>query len=258
MSDAPTIAVLIPALNEAESLRSVLPALQRAISLIVERVEFRVFLLDNGSNDETARVAAGEGVTVVSEPRRGYGAACAAGVAHLASLPRPPQAVVFFDADGSDDPAFLSRLLVPILTDQADLVIGCRDRALRERGSLTPPQAFGTWLAVTLIRLIWGFRYRDLGPFRVIRFSSLRAIDMRDRAYGWTVEMQVRAVQLGLRIEQIGVPYRRRKSGRSKISGTVSGVARAGYWILTTIARLAVAGRGGRGNDRRGGGSRAP
>ncbi len=241
MSPRPRVAVLIPALNEAKALALSLPALREVLDSVRDSAEFQIIVADNGSSDDTAAVAIAAGATVVRETRRGYGAACAAGIAHLASPGElAPHVLVFLDADGSDDPASLPDLIEPILADKADLVIGCRDRWLREAGSLTPPQAFGTWLAVTLIRWIWGFRYRDLGPFRAIRFSSLVAIDMRDRAYGWTVEMQVRALQLRLRIDQRSVPYRRRKLGRSKISGTIRGVFLAAYWILTTIARLAL------------------
>lgn len=226
------IAVIIPALNEAPSLETLLPML-RAMKLA------QLIVADNGSTDETADIARRHGCTVVREPRRGYGAACAAGVA---ALHDDCDIVVFLDADLADDPTYMPELVGPIAAGRADLVIGTRDAALRERGSMTAAQCFGNWLATRLIRLGWGYRYRDLGPFRAIRRSCLDAIDMRDRAFGWTVEMQVRALQMGLRIEQVPVPYRRR-TGVSKISGTLRGVVLAGYYILTTIARLRFSGR---------------
>lgn len=220
------VAVIIPALNEAESLDRLLPIL----------ANFRlgqIIVADNGSDDGTAALARTHHATVVHEPHRGYGAACFAGMQALAD---PIDMVVFLDADLSDDPGGLPNLVEPILANRADFVIGSRDPHLRSAGAMTPPQRFGTWLATKLIGLGWGYHYRDLGPFRAIRRSALQQINMRDRAYGWTVEMQIRAVELGLRIEQIAVPYRTRV-GQSKISGTVTGVFKAGYWILTTIGK---------------------
>ncbi len=220
------VAVIIPALNESAGLLRTLPALQR---LGVGRI----IVADNGSTDDTATVARTHGATVVSEHQRGYGAACQAGIAALS--PRD-EVVVFMDADASDDPDSLPRLVGPILSGDADLVIGCRDPARSEAGALTLQQRWGNWLAGRLIRLRWGFAYRDLGPFRAIRRDSLTRLRMTDRAFGWTVEMQIRALQEKLRIVQIEVPYRRRV-GRSKISGTIKGTLLAGYWILKTIAR---------------------
>jgi glycosyltransferase involved in cell wall biosynthesis len=221
------VSIIIPALNEEKSLGELLPILN---DLHVSQI----IVADNGSTDSSREVAAGCGCTVVTETRRGYGAACAAGIEALDS---DCKIVVFLDADLADDPAYLSRLVAPIAEDRADLVIGSRDAHLREPGCMTVPQRFGNWLATRLISLGWGFRYRDLGPFRAIGRDCLERMRMRDRAYGWTVEMQVRALQMGLRIEQVAVPYRRRV-GVSKISGTVRGVCLAGYYILTTIVRL--------------------
>jgi glycosyltransferase involved in cell wall biosynthesis len=218
------VAVIIPALNEAESLGSLLPILRK-------HDLGQIIVADNGSDDETAAVAKTHHAAVVHEPRRGYGAACFAGMQNLI---HSIEVVVFLDADLSDDPNELPILVEPILSNRADLVISDRDPHLRSAGAMTAPQRFGTWLAVKLIQIGWGYRYRDLGPFRAVRRSALDRIDMQDRAYGWTVEMQIRAVELGLRIEQIAVPYRNRV-GQSKISGTVTGVFKAGYWILTTI-----------------------
>ena len=221
------VSVIIPALNEEASLQELLPILH-------DLGWSQIIVADNGSSDATAEIAARHGCTVVREARRGYGAACAAG---MAALDADCEIVVFLDADLADDPSYLPRLVAAIAEDRADLVIGCRDADLRRPGSMTLPQRFGNWLATRLIRIGWGFRYRDLGPFRAIRRECLDRMRMRDRAYGWTVEMQVRALQMGLRIEQIAVPYRRRV-GVSKISGTLRGVVLAGYYILTTIVRL--------------------
>ncbi len=221
------VAVLLPACNEAESLTTLLP--------VLTAMRFgQIIVADNASTDGTGSVAAAAGATVVREPRRGYGAACAAG---LTAVAPGTEIIVFLDADQADDPAMIPHLVRVLREAPADLVIGCRDADGQQRGAMTIPQRFGNWLATTLIRLGWRYRFRDLGPLRAIRRQALARIDMRDRAYGWTVEMQVRAVQLGLRIEQVSVPYRRR-IGTSKISGTVRGVALAGYYILTTIARL--------------------
>lgn len=221
------VAVIIPALNEESALRELLP--------ILHDFELgRLIVADNGSTDGTARVAREHGATVVSEPRRGYGAACQAGISVLDDR---TQVVLFLDADLSDDPTRLPDLLDPILNGDADMTIGARLAELREPGAMTLPQRFGNGLAVRLIRAGWGHRYQDLGPFRAIRASSLRRIGMRDRAFGWTIEMQIRAVEERLRIIEIPLAYRRRK-GVSKISGTLRGVVLAGYWILTTWARL--------------------
>ncbi len=221
------VSVIIPAFNEAKPLDTLLPMLRSLPA-------GQVIVVDNGSTDQTANVARRHGCDPLSEPRRGYGAACAAGIESLAP---DCEIVVFLDADLADDPSYLPRLVAPIAENRADLVIGCRDADLRQAGSMTVPQRFGNWLATRLIRLGWGFRYHDLGPFRAIRRECLDLMQMRDRAYGWTVEMQVRALQMGLRISQISVPYRRRV-GVSKISGTLRGVVLAGYYILTTIVRL--------------------
>ncbi|HLU47982.1 MAG TPA: glycosyltransferase family 2 protein [Planctomycetota bacterium] len=221
------VAVIIPAFNEEEALPRVLSDLPRA------GVE-TVIVVDNASTDRTAEVATAHGARVVREERRGYGSACLRGIA---SLPKDIDVVAFLDADHSDHPEELPRVLEPILTRQADLVIGSRVRGERERGALLPQARFGNWLATRLIRLFWGQRYTDLGPFRAIRREALERIDMQDRDFGWTVEMQVRAIQEGLRIEEVPVSYRRR-IGKSKITGTIRGTIRAGIKILWTIGRL--------------------
>lgn len=232
----PRVAVVVPARNEAPGLPGVVEALHE------QRVG-QVVVADNGSTDGTGAVALRAGADLVCEPRPGYGAACASA---LSAVRDEVEIVAFLDADLADDPAFLPRLLAPIERDEADLVIGVRPAHLREPGAMTPPQVFGNWLATWLIRRLWGHTYTDLGPFRAIRRSSLEQIAMADRRFGWTVEMQIRALEEGLRVLEVPVPYRARAHGRSKISGTVRGVARAGASILFTIARLRWSGRGRR------------
>ena len=220
------VAAIMPALNEAASLQSLLPKLSR----------FRlgqIIVGDNGSTDATADVAMAHGAIVAHEPRRGYGAACWAAMQRLADDIR---VVIFLDADSSDDLTRLPDLIDPILRDEADLVVGTRDAPSVEKGSLSFQQRLGNRLAISLIRFRWGYRYRDLGPFRAIRREALDRIAMRDRAYGWTVEMQILALQQNLRIRQVSLHYRRR-IGKSKIGGTIIGSLKAGYWILSTIAR---------------------
>lgn len=221
------VAVIIPALNEALNLRRLLPVLG-------ELNPSMIIVGDNGSTDATAVVAADHGAVVAHEPKRGYGAACFAGMQLLTG---DIEIVVFFDADMADDPALIPAIVAPIVRDECDLVVGTRLAALREPGAMSGPQRFGDWLATRLIRLGWGYDYYDLGPFRAIRRTSLDSLEMRDRGFGWTVEMQIRALQIGLRVQQLPVPYRRRP-GTSRISGTIGGIARAGHGILTTIWRL--------------------
>jgi glycosyltransferase involved in cell wall biosynthesis len=193
---------------------------------------------DNGSSDRTAAIASAGGADVVSVPERGYGAACAEALTRLRA---EIDTVVFMDADGSDASEEMGSLLAPIAAGTADLVIGSRALGRIERGAMTPQQRFGNWLATSLIRFLFGRRFTDLGPYRAIRRDLLDRIAMRDRRYGWTVEMQVRAIQLDARVVEVPASYRRRV-GRSKISGTVRGVILAGWWILYTIFRLRLRG----------------
>ena len=218
------VAVLIPALNEEHAISHVVAAIPRWVSQVV--------VVDNGSSDATADMARQSGAIVVHEPRRGYGAACLAG---LAALDRP-EIVVFLDGDFSDSPEEMGRLVQPIVQNEADLVIGSRVAGNAVPGSLSPQQRFGNALACHLIQLIYGVRYSDLGPFRAIRYSALRRLAMDDQNYGWTVQMQVRAARLGLRAIEAPVSYRNR-IGRSKISGTLRGVIGASTKILYTVAR---------------------
>lgn len=189
-----------------------------------------IIVVDNGSRDATAAVAQAGGARVVHEKHRGYGSACLRGIAEVHSA----EVIVFLDADHSDYPEELGLLLRPIFEGEADFVLGSRVLGIREPGALAPQAYWGNRLATFLMRLLAGFAYTDLGPFRAIRLSSLNALEMGDRDYGWTAEMQVKAARLGLRIREVPVSYRRRK-GVSKISGTVGGTLRAGGKILYTL-----------------------
>jgi glycosyltransferase involved in cell wall biosynthesis len=224
----PIIGVIMPTRNEAAALPKVLGAILPKVA--------EVIVVDTASTDGTPEIAAGMGARVVSEPRRGYGRACLAGIAALSPT---VDTVLFMDADASDRPEDLPRLLAPIIEDGAELVIGARSLDV-EPGALTPQQRFGNALACRLIRLIWGIGYTDLGPFRVIRRVALDRLQMRDETWGWTVEMQVRAARLGLRVREVPVGYRRR-IGHSKISGTLMGTIKAGWKILWVIAAEALA-----------------
>ena len=232
-----TVAVVVPARDEAPSVGAVVAGLRAALP------DAEVVVVDNGSRDATAAVARAAGAVVVAEPRAGYGRACLAGLGRLAA--DPPDVVVFADADLSDDPADLAALVAPIAAGEADLVIGSRvlgQRAGRvEPGALLPQARWGNALACALVRARWGARFTDLGPFRAVRWSALERLGMRDETFGWTVEMQVRAVRAGLRCAEVPVAYRRRV-GVSKITGTVRGTVRAGAKILSTIGAHALRG----------------
>ena len=224
------VAVVIPALNEAEAIGSVLSAIPEWVDDVV--------VADNGSTDRTAAVARAHGARVVAAARRGYGSACLAGIAAL----HDPDIVAFLDGDFSDHPEEMPLLVDPIANGQADMVIGSRVLGRCEPGALTPQARFGNWLTCALLRLFWRVRQTDLGPFRAIRFRALRSLGMRDPDYGWTVEMQIRAALRGLRVVEAPVSYRRR-IGKSKISGTLRGVVCAGTKILWTVFRAAVGAR---------------
>lgn len=229
MRSGQQVGVVIPALNEEE-------AIGKVISEIPDWVD-KIIVVDNGSVDRTALHARAAGAKVVREDEPGYGAACLAG---LAALP-PVDVIVFLDGDYSDYPEDMEALVAPIIGGDYDLVIGSRVLGNPERGSLTPVQVFGNWLATRLIRMFWGVKFTDLGPFRAISRNALNAIGMADRNYGWTVEMQVKAAKAGLRCMEIPVRYRRR-IGSSKVSGTVQGSVKAGVKILSVIAWQALAG----------------
>lgn len=232
---APVVDVIIPALDEEASLPLVLAALGSLPAGTVRRV----VVADNGSRDGTARVARQGGAQVVDAPRPGYGSACLAGLDWLRAHD-PPEVVTFLDADFSDHPEELPQVVAPILRGEADLVIGSRTLGRREPGALLPQARAGNLVACLLIRVLYRHRYTDLGPFRAIRWSALERLGMADPDFGWTAEMQVKALRHGLRVAEVPVSYRRRL-GVSKITGTLQGTLRAGYKILWTVLRYAFA-----------------
>ena len=226
-------ALIIPALNEESAIGDVLDEIPGGLFE-------QVIVADNGSTDRTSEVASSHGAAVVAEPRRGYGNACLKALSHL---PEGTEIVAFMDGDGSDVATELGTLLAPIEDGRADLVLGSRELGEAERGAVNVHQRLGNLLATFLIRLLFRHRYTDLGPFRAIRVSSLEALDMRDRNYGWTIEMQIKALRAGLRVLEVPASYRQRRAGVSKVSGNAWGSFAAGVKILWTIARLCFASR---------------
>ncbi len=226
----PVLAVIIPALDEEQTIGDVVASISKRID--------RVVVADNGSSDRTGQVAADAGAEVVIEKERGYGAACLRAMRALDSGDEP-FAVAFMDGDLSDDAADLDALLAPILDQNYDMVIGSRVRGSCETGALTIPQRFGNSLACFLIRTFFGDSYTDLGPMRALKWTSLKQLDMDDRGFGWTVQMQVRAAIQGMKTLEIPVNYRRRRAGKSKVSGTIKGVIGAGSTILFVILKEA-------------------
>lgn len=234
---APTAALVVPALNEAETIASVVTSFRDAQTPDGTPWVADVVVVDNGSEDGTGAVAARHGATVVTEPRRGYGQACLAGLAYLRRRAGgPPDVVVFADADGACDAADLPRLVGPILSGAADMVLGARTRRA-EPGALTRPQRWGNLLASSLIHRLYGVHFSDLGPYRAIDWRSLEILRMGDTNYGWTVEMQVKAARRGLRVQEVDVAHRVRAGGASKVSGTWRGVLGAGTKIIWTVLR---------------------
>jgi glycosyltransferase involved in cell wall biosynthesis len=226
------IDVIIPALNEEDAIGKVLDEIPKSLVR-------NVIVCDNGSTDQTAVKALSKGSVVLSSPRRGYGSACLTGMDWISQLPLQiqPDIVVFLDGDYSDYPAEMVGLIQPILRGKSQMVIGSRALGQRESGSMMPQQIFGNWLATTLIRQIYGYHFTDLGPFRAITWSALKDLGMTDPDFGWTVEMQVRAAKKGLLCSEVPVNYRRR-TGKSKVSGTLKGSFLAGQKILWTIFKL--------------------
>jgi glycosyltransferase involved in cell wall biosynthesis len=219
--------VIIPAFNEENGVGEV-------IREIPKDIVSEIVVVNNASTDNTELIAREAGATVLREPIAGYGRACLKGIEYVKKAQPQPDVVIFLDADHSDYPEEIPLLLKPILDGNADLVIGSRALGQKELGSMTPQQIFGNWLATRLLKLFYGVKFTDLGPFRAIRFSTLLQIDMQDKTYGWTVEMQLKAAKNGFRCVEVPVRYRRR-IGFSKISGTVKGTILAGYKIIATI-----------------------
>ena len=223
------IRVIIPALNE-----------QNAIGHVIEEIPkdwvSEIIVVDNGSSDQTFATAQELGVIVLKEPKRGYGWACLKAIDHLSKSNLKPDIVVFIDADYSDYPAELMKLVDPIVNGAADMVIGSRNLGIKEPGSMMPQQIFGNWLATKLISYLYGTEYTDLGPFRAIKYDALMQLKMDDKTYGWTVEMQIKAIKNKLNIQEVAVNYRKR-IGISKVSGTFKGTVLAGYKIISTIIK---------------------
>lgn len=221
------IVVIIPAYNEEQSIGKVIEAIPN------EWVE-EVIVVNNGSTDKTVEVATKAGATVIDQPIPGYGIACLTGISRIISLDFVPDIVVFLDGDYSDYPEELPDIVAPILNDNMDMVIGSRALGDREPGSMTIPQVFGNWLATNMIRVFYGVRFTDLGPFRAIKYETLLGLKMQDKTFGWTVEMQVKAAKQKLKCTEVSVNYKRR-IGVSKVSGTIKGTIMAGYKIIWTI-----------------------
>ncbi len=219
------ISVIIPVFNEQD-------AIEKVIGDIPSHLPTEIIVVDNGSTDQTAKLAAAMGARIVRENRRGYGSACLAGIAAA----NDPDIVVFLDGDYSDHPNEMPDLIAPILEKRADLVIGSRVRGNSEPGALMIQARFGNRLATSLIKILFGVSYTDLGPFRAIRYLALLDLNMRDKTFGWTVEMQVKAAKQALKIQEVPVSYRKR-IGVSKITGTLKGTLKAGWKILFTIFR---------------------
>lgn len=223
------IDVIIPVLNEEGSIGLVLRD-------IPKNIVRNIIVCDNGSKDSSASVALSQGAVVVHENRKGYGYACLAGLEYVENLEITPEILVFLDGDYSDYPQELTRLVQPIQEGNADVVIGSRALGAREKGSMTPQQIFGNWLATTLIRLFFHYRFTDLGPFRAISYEKLKQLQMEDKTFGWTVEMQIKAAKQNLACLEVPVSYRKR-IGTSKVSGTIKGTLMAGYKIIWTILK---------------------
>ena len=228
------VGVVIPALNEEDSIGAVVEGLITQLNSDGTQIVDSLVVCDNGSTDETSYRAADYGAMVVLEPQKGYGRACLTGIE--TQREDEPDITIFIDGDNAFEPQAIKDLLAEI-SNGADMVIGSRTKGNCEKGSLSTAQMFGNWLATLLIRVFWGTNYSDLGPYRAIRSAALERLDMTDEAFGWTIEMQIKAIQHGLKITEIPVNSRKR-IGKSKISGTVVGVLRAGYGILSMLLKL--------------------
>ena len=221
-----TIKVIIPAYNEEKAIANVIKDIPSYVDEII--------VISNNSTDNTIAVAQKAGATVLSENKKGYGHACLKGLDYIAKLPNKPDIIVFLDGDYSDYPEELTQIVAPIITDGIDLVIGARAAHLRAKNSMTPQQVFGNWLATFLMKLFFGATFTDLGPFRAIKYDKLVALNMEDKTYGWTVEMQLKALKQKYSYVEIPVRYKNR-IGVSKISGTVKGTFMAGIKIIGWI-----------------------
>lgn len=221
------IDIIIPAFNEENSVGNV-------VTDIPKELVREIIVVNNNSTDKTAINAQAAGATVLEEPQQGYGNACLKGMAHLAEKTQKPDIVVFLDADYSDYPEEMNSLIQPIIENNMDMVIGSRTIGNREKKSMTPQQIIGNKIATILMKILYGVSYTDLGPFRAIKYDSLMAINMKDKTYGWTVEMQIKAAKLKMKTCEVPVSYRQR-IGFSKVSGTVKGVFGAGYKIILTL-----------------------
>jgi glycosyltransferase involved in cell wall biosynthesis len=222
----PKIKVIIPAYNEQDAIANVINDIPTLVDEII--------VVSNNSTDDTEKNARNAGATVLKEIRKGYGYACLKGLDYVANLKVTPAIIVFLDGDYSDYPEQLTEIIAPIINNDTDFVIGARVKELREEGSMTPQQIFGNWLATFLMKLFFGAKFTDLGPFRAIKYDKLVALNMEDKTYGWTVEMQLKALKQDLLYKEIPVKYRNR-IGVSKVSGTIKGSILAGVKILSWI-----------------------
>jgi glycosyltransferase involved in cell wall biosynthesis len=225
------IKVIIPAYNEADSIAHVVNELPKSVS--------EVIVVNNNSSDNTVKNAETAGATVITELRKGYGYACLKGLEYVASKSKQPDIIVFIDGDYSDYPEELDKVVAPILEDDIDFVVGARSKNLREEGAMTPQQVFGNWLATFLMRLFFGANFTDLGPFRAIKYDKLKELNMEDKTYGWTVEMQLKILKKKMTYTEVPVRYKRR-IGISKVSGTVKGSIFAGIKILGWIFKYSI------------------
>lgn len=222
--------VIIPVYNEEDSIGKV-------ISEIPDTIVRNVVVCNNGSKDRTASVAEAHGAIVVHQPEKGYGNACLKGMEYIANLVIKPDIIVFLDGDYSDYPSEMVDLIKPIITENVDMVIGSRALGEMQSGAMMPQQIFGNWLATSLIKIIYSYEFTDLGPFRAIKYPVLMDMQMEDKTFGWTVEMQVKAAKMKLKTTEVAVRYRKR-IGKSKVSGTIKGTILAGHKILWTIFKL--------------------
>ncbi len=222
----PNIKVIIPAYNEADSIALVINDIPSIVNEII--------VVNNNSTDKTAEVAEKAGATVLFQPQMGYGYACLKGMGYVATLSEKPDIIVFMDGDYSDYPEQLIEIVKPIIENNTDFVIGARVRSLQEKGSMTPQQHFGNWLATSLMRILFSAKFTDLGPFRAIKYEKLLDLNMQDKTYGWTIEMQLKALKQNLTYIEVPLKYKKR-IGISKVSGTIKGSIFAGVKILGWI-----------------------